>query len=62
MGHIFFNGAYWNAFDATRLNDTRNGFHYVGAFPRLMDAKFAVEQACGYPEKNYAANSYILVA
>ena len=43
LGHVVFNKGRWEAFDATHLNDARDGFKYLGAFPTSADAKAAVE-------------------
>jgi hypothetical protein len=48
LGHAIFNTRYWNAFDATQLNDARTGFKYLGAFQSLIAAKGAVENSVAF--------------
>jgi hypothetical protein len=45
-GHIVLKGGQWYACDATHLNDARNGFRHLGAFPSIHAAKAAVESSC----------------
>lgn len=44
LGHIVYTGE-WEAFDAIHSNDIGNGFKELGAFPNIILAKLAVEQA-----------------
>jgi hypothetical protein len=50
LGHVVLKARRWNAFDATHLDDKRNGFRYLGAFASLNHAKAAVDSsvASGY--------------
>src|SRR5580658_5823720 len=43
LGHVVLKARQWNAFDATHLDEKRNGFRYLGTFPSLNLAKAAVE-------------------
>jgi hypothetical protein len=53
LGHITLNFAFWDAWDATHLNDERNGFKLLGAFKEQAAAKAAVEKAVSYESKRY---------
>lgn len=46
LGHAFRFDA-WHAFDATRLNATGNGFHYLGRFDTIVAAKEALADSLG---------------
>jgi hypothetical protein len=46
LGHIVLKDGQWYCFDATHLNDARNGFKQLGAFPSIHVAKAAVESSC----------------
>jgi hypothetical protein len=43
LGHVVFNKRHWEAFDATHLNASRDGFKYLGLYPTAEAAKAAVE-------------------
>lgn len=43
LGHVVLKAGQWNAFDATHLDDKRDGFKGLGMFPSLDLAKAAVE-------------------
>jgi hypothetical protein len=47
LGHVVLKIRQWNAFDATHLDDKRNGFRYLGTFTSLNHAKAAVENSVG---------------
>ena len=44
LGHLIMTGE-WNAYDATRPNESSTGFKYLGAFDDLAVAKRVVELA-----------------
>ena len=44
LGHIVLAGR-WQAFDATKLNDTGDSYRYIGAFRGKREAKAAVESS-----------------
>jgi hypothetical protein len=46
LGHIVLRSGQWRAFDATHLNDARDGFRHLGNFSSIVVAKAAVEQSC----------------
>jgi hypothetical protein len=47
LGHVVLKAREWNAFDATHLDDKRNGFRYLGTFTSLNHAKAAVDNSVG---------------
>jgi hypothetical protein len=44
LGHIVLANR-WQAFDATKLNDSGDGYRYIGAFGGKREAKAAVESS-----------------
>jgi hypothetical protein len=51
LGHVVLKARQWNAFDATHLDDQRNGFKDLGMFPSLNLAKAAVEESIASESK-----------
>jgi len=48
LGHAFrFDD--WHAFDATKLNDTANGFCYLGSFKTIDEARLAIGESLKQP-------------
>jgi hypothetical protein len=45
LGHVVRSDQGWTAIDTTHLNDARTGFKDLGAYPRLHDAKRALEES-----------------
>jgi len=52
LGHIVKVGSRWHAYDATRSNETEDGFLCLGNFISMEPAKGAVEQSCGRSQRN----------
>jgi hypothetical protein len=51
LGHVVLKAGLWHAFDATHLDDRRNGFKSLGIFIRNATAKAAVE--AGVAQEHY---------
>ena len=43
LGHVVFTGGQWHAYDATHLNDDRDGYKDLGVYRDVAVAKAAVE-------------------
>ena len=52
LGHIVKVGSRWHAYDATRSNETGDGFLCLGNFVSMESAKAAVEQSCGHGRRD----------
>jgi hypothetical protein len=51
LGHVVLKARQWNAFDATHLDDKRDGFRFLGTFPKVNLAKAAVEESIASSSK-----------
>jgi hypothetical protein len=57
LGHIVLTANGWHAFDATHLNDDRNGYRDLGVYGSVKVAKAVVEGSCAKDESAIAKSA-----